>query len=33
MTSTPAVAFLGADRMGLPLAINLAAVYAGATAS
>lgn len=33
MTSTPVVAFLGTGRMGLPMVMNLAAVYAGATTS
>lgn len=29
MTSTPTIAFLGTGRMGLPMALNLAAVYTG----
>ena len=33
MTSTPVVAFLGTGRMGPPMAMNLAAVYAGARTS
>ncbi len=30
MTSTPTIAFPGTGRMGLPMAMTLAAVYAGA---
>jgi hypothetical protein len=30
MTSTPTAAFLGTGRMGLPMTMNLASVYAGA---